>query len=61
MESKKKWSSMESFIYTVVLEHNGYVKQNLPSNSRIWIYLFTITKNPERLYSLDKVAARIQC
>ena len=53
MESKEKWSSMASVIYTVVFKYNAYVKQNLPNNSRIWLYLFAIAENPQRLHSLD--------
>ena len=59
MESKENRSSMAPFIYTLVLEYNAYVKQNLPSNSRIWLYLFAITEDSQRLYSLDKVATWI--
>ena len=42
----------------VVLElYNAYVKQNLPSNynSRICLYLFAITEDSQRLYSMAKL------
>ena len=45
MESKEDRSSMAPFIHTMVFKYYANIKQNIPDNSRIWLYLFAITAN----------------